>query len=243
MDASARKTSNETPLQWLYNPDIVKETSPWSISAHPGPVSYCGEYNEPYFLCDPWHIIDGTPQFPFGGATGVADYTAYDYAGMSGPPFHFNIDFGIALEFNIWRLAGSGHASFGFLDAVLEVGIPNGTGGITWQEISGSDVSGRDEDIKEGWSVSSKFDIVTAQHVRVYIKNRKPCSTNPSSEFQLYVKSFNVGKSTEAIPIATPAIAAAIRATEGDATVASTTRSVATRSVAVEASGGTVFGV
>ena len=96
--------------QWIWNPDPNQATSTWSVTATPGPVSYCGSYHAPYYLCSPWHIVDGTEEMPLGISSG---YTAYDYEGMSGPPFYFTVDFGEALTFDTWRLAGSGSCNYG----------------------------------------------------------------------------------------------------------------------------------
>ena len=95
----------------------MQASSPWTVTASPGPISYCGQYNAPHYLCSTWHIVDGTPAFPFGGT----DYTAYDYTGMSGPPYYFTVSFGSATTFDKWRLAGSGGCNYGFYDAVLQV--------------------------------------------------------------------------------------------------------------------------
>ena len=188
---------------WLWNPDINQATSPWTVTATPGPVSYCGNYVGPAFLCNPWHIVDGTPAAPLGANGGdVNSYTAYDYAAMSGPPYHFTVDFGSATTFDTWRLAGLGACVFGFKDAALEVQV-----GGAWQEIAGSAVSGRPADIVDGWSVSAVFSAaVTATAVRVNIKEKADCSADPASPFQLYVKGFNVGYNPTAAP--TPELSA-----------------------------------
>jgi hypothetical protein len=188
--ASSRLVMSGTSTAWIWNPHANnRNESTWKVDASPKPVSYCGRYNAPFFLCDPFLIIDGTPEFPMGGASNIAEYTAYDFDGMSGPSFYFTVNFGMPIEFNTWRLAGSGMDSYGFLDAVLQI---EETTGI-WTDIPDSDVSGRDEHVKEGWSLSPRFDTQISQRVRVHIKNKKPSINNSSSGFQLYVKSFNLG--------------------------------------------------
>ena len=42
---------NATDVLWLWNPDVNVATSSWSVTATPAPVSYCGSYNAPYYLC------------------------------------------------------------------------------------------------------------------------------------------------------------------------------------------------
>ena len=182
---------------WIWNPDVNENSSPWKVTATPGPISYCGDYNPPSYLCNPFWIIDGTPDAPLGGDR----YTAYDYDAMAASQYYFTIDFDTVQNFNIWRFAGSGSCNYGFTTAELQVEA-NGV----WTTITDSSVSGAESDIVDDWSVSSIFETISASKVRVKINAKASCSSNPSSIYQLYAKGFNIGweGSETIVPTASP---------------------------------------
>ncbi|GMH88338.1 hypothetical protein TrST_g13960 [Triparma strigata] len=118
---------------------------------------------------------------------------------MAGPPFYFTVDFGSDQTFNTWRLAGSGSCNYGFTTATLQIEV-----GGSWTNIAGSEVSGAEADLINGWSISSAFASKTARKVRGYISGKATCSSNTSSRYQLYVKGFNIGSTNAPAPSPIP---------------------------------------
>lgn len=55
----------------------------------------------------------------------------------------------------------------------------------------------------DGFAVSQQFSSISSSSVIMYIKDVRPCSSNPSGQFQVYVNGFNLGHST---PIAQPTL-------------------------------------
>ena len=182
-------------LSWIWNPDPdVFAAGPWTVTTSPGAVSYCKSYGAPITLCNPRSTIDGTPAYPSGsnyvnGQGSLSRHTAFDFAGMSGPPYTLTYDFGSSLQFNIWRIQ-SASCSWGFTKAWLQQLVDG-----AYVNIAGSDVVWLENLDEDGFSVSQPFATTTNQNVRIYIEDKRPCASNPSSGFQLYVKGMNLGLS------------------------------------------------